>query len=238
MECHRSGVVCDVRRAGAIRPHHRHPRAAAGRYRFGDRRRAGRVGRAGCLLQPAALRRGRLHRFFAVRRRRHGARSGVRGARAGRGRYPAPRALAGAPEKPGRLSDLSLPGRLRAVMCDGAAAVARTATLAGGAGRLPGPEVRRDRRTIRGVVRDRRADPGVVRRADDEGLGDRRTAARGADRRGADAVANPGLGAFPGGGRHYRGGAGPPCADHRAHRIFRRRRAAVRLSVAGARGGK
>ena len=143
--------------AVAVRSHHRHPRVAAGRYRLGHRRRSGGVGRAGRVLQPIALRHRRLHRLLPVRRRRHGARPGVRRARPGRRRHPPHRAVAGTPEKPGRLPDLSVQGRLRPAVRDGAAAVARPAALAGGAGGIPGPQVRRDRRAVRGLAADRRA---------------------------------------------------------------------------------
>lgn len=49
----------------------------------------------------------------------------LRGARAGRSRHPQHRAMAGTAQEPGRLPDLSVPGRLRTVLRDGAAAVAR-----------------------------------------------------------------------------------------------------------------
>lgn len=55
----------------------------------------------------------------------------LRGARAGRSRHPQHRAMAGTAQEPGRLPDLSVPGRLRTVLRDGAAAVARAAPLVG-----------------------------------------------------------------------------------------------------------
>src|SRR5271156_5792303 len=60
----------------------------ADRYHIGDRRCASRMGRAGCVLPQVALRHRGLHRLCPVRRGRDGARSGVRGARAGRCRPP------------------------------------------------------------------------------------------------------------------------------------------------------
>ncbi len=158
LACHRSRVVRDVWRVVAVRPHHRHPGAAAGRHRVGDRRRSGGMGRARGLLQSIALRHRRLHRLLLVRCRRDGARSRVRRARAGRRRRPSQRAVAGPAEEPGRVPDLSVPGRLRPAVCDGAAAVARPAALAGGAGGVSGPEIRRDRCAVRGLAADQRAD--------------------------------------------------------------------------------
>ena len=67
--------------------------------------------------------------------------------------------VARTPEKPGRLPDLCVPGRLRTVLCVVAATVARAAPLAGGAGGIPGPQVRRACCALRRLAADRQAGP-------------------------------------------------------------------------------
>ena len=184
------------------------------------------MGRAGRVLQPIALRDGRLHRLLPVRGGRDGARPGIRCARAGSCGRPSPGSVARTPEKPGRLPDLLLPGRLRPSLRDVAAPVARAAALAGGAGGVPGPQIRRDRHPLCGLAQDRCADCAVVRRPDDESLGVGRPGARRADFRGAGSRADPGVRSFRGGGRHCRCRARARRPRRRPDRLFRRQRSA------------
>ena len=121
------------------------------------------LGRTRRLLQPITLRHRRLHRLLPLRRRRDGARPGVRRARAGQ-RRAAHQPVAGPPEEPGPLPDLSVQGRLRPGVRVGAAAVARPAPLAGRAGRISGSRLRRARGPFRRVATAQRAGRCVVRR--------------------------------------------------------------------------
>ena len=81
--CDRSRAVRDVaaRCRGPARPR-ADPGVTARRHRHRHGRGAGGLGRTGRLLQPITLRHRRLHRLLPVRGRRHGARPGVRFARA------------------------------------------------------------------------------------------------------------------------------------------------------------
>lgn len=145
--------------------------------------------------------------------------------------------MAGTAQEPGRLPDLSVPGRLRTVLRDGAAAVARAAPLVGGARRFSGPQVRRDRRTFGRMAADQRVGREVVRREDHEGVGGSRPSARGSHYRGADTVENPGLRTLPGGGCDHRCRARSGGAHRGAYRILRCRREARRFPYSGPRRG-
>ena len=83
---HRPGVLRDVDGAVTVRADGRPPGVAAERHRVGHRRGTGRLGGAGRLLPPVALRHGRLHRLLPLRSRRAVARSAVRIGGAGRRR--------------------------------------------------------------------------------------------------------------------------------------------------------
>ena len=131
----RSGALCAVGSVVAVGTDRRDTGIAAGRHRLGHCRRSSRVGGAGRVLQPITLRDRRLHRLLPVRRGCDGARPRVRGARAGRCGHASPQPVARTPEKPGRLPDLSLPGRLCPALRDVAAPMARATTLVGGARR-------------------------------------------------------------------------------------------------------
>ena len=229
----RPGALRPLRSAGAVGPHRGRSGLAAGRHRLGHGSRAGRLVGAGCLLPSVTFQHRRLHRLLALRGGGDGARPGVRGARSGRGGHPASRPLARAPEEPGRVPDLRVPGRLRPVVRDVATAVARAAALAGGARGIPRSQVRRDRGPLQGLAADRAAGPETVCRPDDERTCRRRAIAGCRDLRGPRPRADPGIQPLSGSGCRRRRRAGPRGAQHHPDRLLLRQRAAHRVLRTG-----
>ena len=185
----RRGALRAVLGAVALRTAAGTPGAAAGRDRVGHRRGAGRMGGAGRLLQPVTLRPWRLHRLLAVRGGGAGAGSAVRIAWPGRRGRRVAEKWRGRPRNQDAYPIIPCQdGHVRLVVMAPRQWRGLRAWL-GEPAAVPGPQVRLDRRAVRGLGRDRRTDRRAVRRAHHGRTRGRRAGARGADRRGARAVA-------------------------------------------------